>query len=35
MFWAYLALPMGGLFCVLSIVGNVLDPQRLEMETAL
>ncbi len=35
MFWAYLALPVGGLFCVFSIVGNVLDPQRLEMETAL
>lgn len=35
MFWAYLALPVGGLFCVFSIVGNVLDPKRLELETAL
>lgn len=35
MFWAYLALPVGGLFCVLSIVANLLDPQRLELETAL
>ncbi len=35
MFWAYLALPVGGLFCVLSIIGNLLDPQRLELETAL
>jgi TRAP-type C4-dicarboxylate transport system permease small subunit len=34
MFWAYLALPVGGLFCVVAIVGNWLDPQRLELETA-
>jgi TRAP-type C4-dicarboxylate transport system permease small subunit len=34
MFWAYLAMPVGGLFCVLGIVGNWLDPQRLELETA-
>lgn len=34
MFWAYLALPVGGVFSVLSIVGNLLDPQRLELETA-
>lgn len=34
MFWAYLAMPVGGLFCVLAIVGNWLDPQRLELETA-
>ena len=34
MFWAYLAMPVGGLFCVLGIVGNLLDPQRLELETA-
>jgi len=34
MFWAYLALPVGGLFSVLAIVGNFLDPQRLELETA-
>ncbi len=34
MFWAYLALPVGGLFCVLGIVGNLLDPQRHELETA-
>ncbi len=35
MFWAYLALPVGGLFSVLSIVGNLLDPRRMELETAL
>ena len=34
MFWAYLAMPVGALFSVLSIVGNWLDPQRLELETA-
>jgi TRAP-type C4-dicarboxylate transport system permease small subunit len=34
MFWAYLAMPVGGLFCVLGIIGNWLDPQRLELETA-
>ncbi len=35
MFWAYLALPVGGLFSAIAIVGNYLDPQRLELETAL
>ena len=35
MFWAYLAMPVGGLFAVIGIVGNALDPQRLELETAL
>jgi TRAP-type C4-dicarboxylate transport system permease small subunit len=34
MFWGYLALPMGALFCILGIVGNLLDPQRHELETA-
>ncbi|WP_029528275.1 TRAP transporter small permease [Polaromonas glacialis] len=34
MFWAYLAMPVGGVFSVLSIIGNLLDPQRLELETA-
>lgn len=34
MFWAYLALPVGGLFSVVGIVGNLVDPQRLELETA-
>jgi TRAP-type C4-dicarboxylate transport system permease small subunit len=35
MFWAYLALPVGGLFSALAIVGNWLEPKRLELETAL
>ena len=34
MFWAYLAMPVGGVFSVVGIVGNWLDPQRLELETA-
>jgi TRAP-type C4-dicarboxylate transport system permease small subunit len=34
MFWAYLALPVGGAFAALAIVGNFLDPRRLELETA-
>jgi TRAP-type C4-dicarboxylate transport system permease small subunit len=34
MFWAYVALPVGGLFSVLAIIGNFLDPHRLELETA-
>ena len=34
MFWAYLAMPVGALFSMLGIVGNLMDPQRLELETA-
>ena len=34
MFWAYMALPVGAVFSLISIVGNWLDPQRLELETA-
>lgn len=34
MFWAYLAMPVGGVFSVIGIVGNLLDPQRMELETA-
>jgi TRAP-type C4-dicarboxylate transport system permease small subunit len=34
MFWAYLALPVGGLFSALGVIGNFLDPKRLELETA-
>jgi TRAP-type C4-dicarboxylate transport system permease small subunit len=35
MFWAYLALPVGGVFSVFAIVGHLLDPQRHQLETAL
>jgi TRAP-type C4-dicarboxylate transport system permease small subunit len=34
MTWAYMALPIGGLFSVLGIVGCLLDPRRQELETA-
>jgi TRAP-type C4-dicarboxylate transport system permease small subunit len=34
MFWAYLALPVGGVFAAIAVLGNWLDPQRLELETA-
>ena len=34
MFWAYVAMPVGGLFSAIGIVGNWLDPQRHELETA-
>ncbi|MEO5737134.1 MAG: TRAP transporter small permease [Variovorax sp.] len=34
MVWAYLALPVGAVFCLFGIVGNFLDPKRLELETA-
>lgn len=34
MFWAYLALPVGGVFSVLAIVANLIDPMRQELETA-
>jgi TRAP-type C4-dicarboxylate transport system permease small subunit len=34
MFWAYLALPVGGVFAAVAVVGHWLDPKRLELETA-
>ncbi|MDN4588242.1 TRAP transporter permease DctQ [Xenophilus aerolatus] len=34
MVWAYLALPVGALFSLIGIVGNYLDPKRMELETA-
>lgn len=34
MFWGYLAMPVGALFCIVGIIGNLLDPQRHELETA-
>lgn len=34
MTWGYLALPVGALFCILGIIGNLIDPQRMELETA-
>ena len=34
MFWAYLALPVGAVFSAIGVIGNALDPQRLELENA-
>ena len=34
MFWAYLSMPVGGVFSAIAVIGNFLDPQRLELETA-
>jgi TRAP-type C4-dicarboxylate transport system permease small subunit len=34
MTWAYMALPIGGIFCVLGILGCLVDPRRHELETA-
>ncbi|RYF72817.1 MAG: TRAP transporter small permease [Comamonadaceae bacterium] len=34
MVWAYMALPVGAVFSILGIIGNYLDPKRLELETA-
>ena len=34
MFWAYLALPVGAVFSIIGIIGNWLDPQRMELESA-
>ena len=34
MLWAYLAMHVGGLFCVIGIIGNLTDPLRMELETA-
>jgi TRAP-type C4-dicarboxylate transport system permease small subunit len=34
MFWAYLAMPVGGVFAALGIIGNLFDPKRLELDTA-
>lgn len=34
MFWAYVAMPVGAVFSLLSIVAHYLDPRHLELETA-
>jgi TRAP-type C4-dicarboxylate transport system permease small subunit len=34
MFWGYVAMPIGGVFCLMGIIGNLIDPQRNELETA-
>jgi TRAP-type C4-dicarboxylate transport system permease small subunit len=34
MFWAYLAMPVGGVFAILGALGNALDPKREDLELA-
>jgi len=34
MFWAYLALPVGAVFSIIGVIGNWLDPKRMELESA-
>jgi TRAP-type C4-dicarboxylate transport system permease small subunit len=34
MFWAYVAMPVGGVFSAVGIIGNWLDPIRQELEVA-
>jgi TRAP-type C4-dicarboxylate transport system permease small subunit len=34
MLWAYIAMPIGGVFSAIGILANLFDPQRLELETA-
>ncbi len=34
MFWAYLALPVGGVFAAIGVIGNLIDPKHNELETA-
>ncbi len=35
MFWAYLAMPVGGVFSIIGLIGNLVDPQHRELESAL
>ncbi|WP_341902812.1 TRAP transporter small permease [Polaromonas sp. YR568] len=34
MFWGYVAMPVGGVFAAIGIIGNLIDPKRNELETA-
>ena len=34
MFWAYVAMPVGAVFSAIGIIGNLIDPRRMELETA-
>jgi TRAP-type C4-dicarboxylate transport system permease small subunit len=33
--WAYLALPVGALFCCVAVIANYFDPRHMELDTAL
>ena len=34
MTWAYVAIPVGAVFCAVAIIGCLLDPRRHELDTA-
>ena len=34
MFWAYFAMPVGAVFSLIALVGNLLEPQRNELDAA-
>lgn len=34
MIWGYIAMPIGGVFCIFALIGQMLDPQHHELETA-
>ncbi|MEN9559176.1 MAG: hypothetical protein RLZZ502_387 [Pseudomonadota bacterium] len=34
MFWPYMAMPVGAVFSIFAIIGNLIDPKREELETA-
>jgi TRAP-type C4-dicarboxylate transport system permease small subunit len=34
MFWAYIAIPLGGIFAAFGVIGHFLEPRRHELETA-
>jgi TRAP-type C4-dicarboxylate transport system permease small subunit len=34
MFWAYLAMPVGAVFSMIGVLGNLADPRRQELDTA-
>ncbi|WP_269496667.1 TRAP transporter small permease [Castellaniella sp. S9] len=34
MIWGYIAMPIGGVFCIFALIGHMLDPKHEELETA-
>lgn len=34
MIWGYIAMPIGGVFCIFALIGQMLDPRHQELETA-
>lgn len=34
MIWGYISMPIGGVFCAIALIGQLIDPQHQELETA-